>query len=75
MVRQRYIGGPVMAKNQTEKAFLCSFDWSEQHGYAASDMWVPLSVIDEDCHTEIEEAVKGEVIDLYIASWWLEKQF
>lgn len=72
-MRKRYLTGNVRAEAQTDLAFCCTFDWSDDHGYQAKDLWVPLSVIAEDDHDTIEEAVDGEMIEVSIAAWWLEK--
>lgn len=72
-MRRRYPSGLVTAKVQTDKAVLCSFDWSRTHGYVASDVWVPLSVIHEDDHDTIENAAEGSIIEIGIAEWWLNK--
>lgn len=37
------------------------------------DMWIPMSVIMEDSHDVIEEAVRGDVVEIFVAKWWLEK--
>lgn len=71
-MQMRYLTGSVRAQAQTSKAFKCTFDWSDDHGFMARDLWIPLSVIDEDSHSTIEEAVDGELIEISIAAWWLE---
>lgn len=70
-MQRRYLGGIVRAERQTEKAFLCSFDWSDSHGYKAVNRWIPLSVIDEEAHDMIEAACDGDLIEIHIAEWWL----
>lgn len=72
-MRTRYLTGLVRAQNQTDLAFLCSFDWSDDHGYVAVDQWVPMSVILESDHDEIEESYDGQMIEISIAKWWLDK--
>lgn len=72
-MRTRYLTGLVRAQNQTGLAFLCSFDWSDDHGYIAVDTWVPLSVIHDEDHSSIEEAYDGEMLEISIAEWWLRK--
>lgn len=73
MVRERYLTGLVRAETDTDKAFLCSFNWSDTHGYVASELWVPKKCIFEDDHDTIEEAVRGEMIEISIAEWWLNQ--
>lgn len=70
-MRTRYLTGYVVAHRQTDKAFLCSFNWSDSHGYVASEQWVPLSCIHESEHDAIEEAADSDVIEISIAEWWL----
>ena len=70
-MRTRYLTGLVRAQRQTDKAFPCTFDWSDDHGYVALDQWVPLSVIHDEDHDTIEEAVAGEMIEINIAEWGL----
>lgn len=70
-MRVRYLTGNVEAKRDTDKAFLCSFNWSDDHGYAASDMWIPKSVIHDSHHDDIEEAVAGDIIEISVAEWWM----
>jgi hypothetical protein len=70
-MRVRYLTGIVRAQRQTELAFLCSFDWSDDHGYVAHDQWVPLSVIDPSDHDEIEQACDGDMVEISVAEWWL----
>lgn len=72
-MQTRYLTGLVRAQNQTALAFLCSFDWSDDHGYMAVDQWVPLSVIIESDHDEIESSYDGQMIEISIAKWWLDK--
>ena len=72
-MRQRFLTGLVRAQRQTHLACLCSFDWSDDHGYIALDQWVPISNIHEDDHYKIEEAVEGELIEISICEWWLRK--
>lgn len=72
-MQTRYLTGLVRAQNQTSLAFLCSFDWSDDHGYMAVDQWVPLSVIHDEDHSQIEEAYDGQMIEISIAEWWLRK--
>lgn len=71
-MRNRYLTGLVRAQRQTDKAFLCSFDWETDHGYIAKDLWIPLSVIDDSDHDTIEEALDGEMIEISVAAWWIE---
>ena len=73
-MRTRFLTGDVVAKHQTGAAFLCSFDWSDTHGYAASDQWVPMSVILPEDHPNIEVAADGDIIEISIAAWWLEQK-
>lgn len=70
-MRTRYLTGQVVAKRQTALAFLCSFDWSDDHGYVASDVWIPLSCIHDSDHSNIEEASDGDLIEISVAEWWL----
>lgn len=70
-MRTRYLTGMVRAQRDTRLAFLCSFDWSDDHGYVASNLWIPLSVIHDEDHYKIEEAFDGELIEISIAEWWL----
>lgn len=72
-MKTRYLGGLVTAKRQTSMAFCCSFDWSDDHGFAASDLWIPLANIHPEDHDEIEEAFEGQVIEIHIAEWWLKQ--
>lgn len=72
-MRKRYLTGNVRAEGQTSLAFLCSLDWSEDHGYIGHHVWIPLSVIHEEDHDKIEEAVEGELIEISVAEWWLTK--
>ena len=51
---------------------MCSFVWEDEY-LQFDERWVPLSVIDESCHDDIEDAGDGDVIEIYIAKWWLNK--
>ena len=73
-MRTRYLTGMVEAKRQTALAFCCSFNWSDDHGYVASDQWIPLSVILDHDHVEIEEACEGDIIEISVAEWWLKQE-
>ena len=73
-MKTRYLTGLVEAKRDTADAFCCSFDWSEDHGYVASDLWIPKSVIHDSDHSTIEEAYDGELIEISIAEWWLKQK-
>ena len=73
-MKTRYLIGEVTAKNETQQAFLCSLHWPE-HGFAASDLWVPKSVIHPDSLSEVDDACDGDVIEIGIAEWWLNQQF
>jgi hypothetical protein len=72
-VKQRYLTGMVRAQGETDKAFCCTFDWSDSHGYIGKDIWIPKSVIHETDHDTIDEAATGELIEISVADWWLIK--
>lgn len=77
-MKERYIIGPVEAQAQTDKAFCCNFNWSDRgddYAIAAKDCWIPLSQIDESCHDDIEEACRGDIIEIAVTAWWLEQNF
>jgi hypothetical protein len=71
-MRTRFIVGDVEARRQTQDAFLCSLRWDDA-GYAASNLWIPLSCIHDTYHDEIEEACEGDIIEIGVAEWWLKK--
>ena len=70
-MRTRYLTGLATAKRETDLAFLCSFNWHDDHGYAVSNVWIPKSVLDESCHDDISDACAGDLIEIHIAEWWL----
>lgn len=65
----------VLAKRDTEKAFLCSgtIDCNGAE-WVFSDMWIPKSQIHEDYHEEIDKALAGETIEIAVSDWWVEQQ-
>ena len=71
-MKQYFITVSATAIRQSEKAFMCSFVWEDEH-LQFDERWVPLSVIDESCHDDISDAGDGDVIEIYIAKWWLNK--
>lgn len=38
------------------------------------DMWIPKATIMSDSLDTIEEAVRGEEIEIFVAKWWMEDQ-
>jgi len=70
-MRTRYLTGIVRAQRDTAMAFLCTFDWSDDHGYVALDQWIPLSVIHPEDHDTISDAVERDLIEISIAEWWV----
>lgn len=73
-MQTRYLTGLVRAQNQTSLAFLCSFDWSDDHGYMAVDQWVPLSLLDSADVETIENCCAGDLIEISIPEWWLREK-
>ena len=71
-MKQYYIPVQITCIRQSDKALLGSFLWEEE-ALQFDDKWVPLSVIEESCHDDIEEAGDGDVIEIYVAKWWLNK--
>jgi hypothetical protein len=40
----------------------------------SGDVWIPKSNIHEDSHDTVDEAVRGDKIEIHVARWWLEQQ-
>ena len=72
-MRERFIPLEAFAEAETEKAFLGKSVEFDLDGVTrvVSEVWIPKSVIHEDCHDTITEAVKGEAIEINVADWWL----
>lgn len=73
-MKQYYI--PVQAtllrESSTGLSVQCSFLWEEEF-LQFDEKYVPFSVIDESCHDEIHDSGEGDVVELFIAKWWLMK--
>ncbi len=72
-MKRRYIVLSVVAKNDTDKAFLCSGKWDDEQ-WVFADLWIPLSQIHDDYLHEIEEACEGDAIEIAVSEWWLNQQ-
>lgn len=77
-MREPYIAVNVVAQTETASAFCGSkLEFSLDRGIEeeiVTDLWIPKSVIHEESHDTIEEATRGDTIEIYVARWWLEKQ-
>lgn len=72
-MRKQYITLEVTAHNETADAFCCSFVWEECE-FVASEAWIPKTQIHDSDLSEIDEAVEGEVIEINVTRWWLNKK-
>lgn len=39
-----------------------------------NDMWIPKSNLHDDSLVTVEEAVRGEEVEIYVKNWWLMDQ-
>lgn len=60
------------AQAETEKAF-CIDIIDDMGGTTHSNLWIPKSVIHEESHDTIEEAIRGETVEIYVARWWADE--
>lgn len=75
-MRVRYLEQTVKAIRESEDAFLCSGELEFRgETIIAHELWIPKSQIHEDSHDEIEEAFEGDVIEIFVSEWWLDKKF
>lgn len=65
-----YVAVGATPIRETEKAILANLDLGDTH---YTQIWVPKSVLHPDSQDEMDEAVRGEPVELYIAKWWLEE--
>lgn len=70
-MRDPYIHVAAKAKNETELAFLCTFEYD---GVVFNDHWIPKSQIHESSHSDIDEACEGDDIEILVKKWWLDRQ-
>lgn len=61
-----------IAQTETDKAFCMDVLDEDYVGITHKNLWVPKSVVHEDSHDTIEEALRGERVEIFVAKWWLE---
>jgi hypothetical protein len=40
----------------------------------SGDTWIPLANIMSESHDTIEEAERGEEVEIFVAKWWLKEK-
>ena len=74
-MRDRYLPIEGFIKSETDKAFLlepCEFDLGGvTHSF--NNLWVPKSVTHEDSLDTVDEAVRGDKIEVHVVEWWLNE--
>lgn len=75
-MKERYVAVNGKAQTETARAFCIKDPETVLNGADhrfTGDLWIPKSVIMEDSHDAIEEAVRGENVEIYVAEWWMEE--
>lgn len=76
-MRERYIAVSCEAQTERQKSFCArklQFDLDGVEQELLLDTFIPKSVIHFESFDTIEEAARGDRIEIYVAMWWLEKQ-
>lgn len=75
-MRERFIAVEGTAATETDKAVcleLVVFDLDgveQQH----NQMWIPKANLHDDSVDTVDEAFKGDRVELYVSDWWLKQQ-
>jgi hypothetical protein len=68
----RFITMLVRAEDERDLAFCCSFTHPD-YG-VRSGLWIPKSNMSGESLEVIETAAPGDMIEIDIAKWWMDKQ-
>jgi hypothetical protein len=72
-MKTKYYGFLCILHRETPNAVCVSFEHDE-HGKMV-EVWVPKSVLHPDSVETLENGVEDDEIELYVAAWWLRKNF
>lgn len=72
-MKTKYYGFDCTLIRESEDAVCVTFNHAE-YGRMV-DIWVPKSNLHPDSLDVLEEAADGDVEELFIAAWWLRKNF
>lgn len=74
-MRDRYTAIGLTAETDSDKAFCASSLRFELDGtnHYIDELWIPKSMIHEDSIPEIDEAVRGDDLEIYVNEWWLKQ--
>ncbi len=76
-MKEPYISVVGIAQCETSKAFCIRSANYALDGIGTTqdtDFWIPLSAIMEDSHDVIEEAARGDEVEIFVAKWFLQEQ-
>lgn len=75
-MKEPYVSVNGLAQAETSKAFCIKNPETAMDGAVhqhTGDLWIPKSVIMEDSHDTIEEAVRDEGVEIFVAKWWVKE--
>lgn len=75
-MKEPYVSVTGVAQAETAKAFCMQNPETAYDGVAVhfgGDLWIPKSVIMEDSHDTIEEAARGDTVEIFVAKWWVKE--